>query len=400
VTVAAVRDPFSRSGCFQHETPFFIFSRDTIAAKLSEFEECFPGAAIHYAMKASSEPEVLHTVLNAGGSFEVASVYELAMLRRIGVCADKIIYGTPVKPAEHIRAFFEYGVDRFVFDSTQELEKIAVCAPGSRAFVRARVDDSTSVFKFSEKFGADLDDVAPLLHLSKRLGLVPYGISFHVGSQASDPKAWANAIDRIRPCIQELAEGGIYIEMLNLGGGFPCRYASARSVPHLSEIAQHTLERIRSLPYQPALLLEPGRALVAEAGILVASVIGRVERKRSTWLFLDAGVYNALYEAVAFQGSTRYSIEVLKGRDADERLFSLAGPTGDSPDVIMRDVSLPANLDVGDRIAFRHAGAYSLAVASEFNGFPRPAVYFLEGLPKSRCSCPAFWGRQSAIARA
>ena len=217
-----------------------------------------------------------------------------------------------------------------------------------------------------------------LLLRAKELGLHPYGISFHVGSQASDPKAWANTIQDLRPIIKELQKMGIIIDVLNLGGGYPCQYASSENAPTLEEIAHNTLEQYEKLPYRPKLILEPGRGIIADTGILVVSVIARVERKGNPWLFLDAGVYNGLFETMAYQGSTRYSVTSIRPiQNSGESLFALAGPTGDSPDIITREALLSQDIEVGDRLVFHKVGAYSLSVASKFNGFPKPHVYYI-----------------------
>lgn len=365
-------------GALGHETPFFLFSRKLLLSRLTEFARCFPGAAIHYALKANSEPEIIRALTEAGSSFEAASRYELDMLAKAGVPADRIIYGTSVKPAAHIRAFAAYGVDRFAFDCASELEKIAVNAPGSRVYVRIVVNDQGSVFKFSEKFGTHRSEAARLLCRARELSLHPYGVSFHVGSQARNVSAWAAGLQEVALLMIDLQRDGLEIEAMNLGGGFPCEYASTEFVPNLQDIACRTLGQLERLPYKPQLILEPGRGIVAEAGVLVASVIARVPRGEHTWLFLDAGVYNGLFEAMAYQGSTRYPVESIRLSNASgEALFALAGPTGDSPDIITREALLPADIDVGDRLIFRNAGAYSLSVTSRFNGFPKPDAYFV-----------------------
>jgi len=361
-----------------HESPFFLFTKTRIIENFRKFETLFPGSSIHYAMKANSEPEILQTLSDAGCSFEVASIYELNMLKELKVPAERIIFGTSIKPASHIKQFFDYGVNRFAFDSHSELEKIASAAPGARVYVRAIAYDAGSVYKFSEKFGADLFNVVSLLLRAKELGLRPYGISFNVGSQASNPRAWASTLKDLAPIIKELQDAGVIIDVLNLGGGFPCAYTSATHVPLLEVIADHTLEEYKKLPYQPKLILEPGRGLIADTGTLVTSVIARVERKGATWLFLDAGCYNALFETMAYQGSTRYAITSMRQvGEAGESLFAVAGPTGDSHDVITREVLLPQDIAVGDRLIVRNVGAYSLVNASSFNGFPKPDVYFV-----------------------
>ena len=361
-----------------YETPFFLFSRKRIEHNFHEFQKYFPGAAIHYAMKANSEPDVLRLLLELGSGFEVASAYELDILKSISVPPERIIYGTSVKPARHIKEFFDYGVNRFAFDSFPELEKIAALAPGSRVYVRIRVDDTGSVYRFSEKFGAEKEDIVPLLQHAKELGLQPYGISFHVGSQATNLMAWTNAMENLHPIMEHLKKINVDIEILNLGGGYPCKYLSSTHEFGLEEIAQQTLKRYRRLPYQPQLILEPGRGMVADTGIVVTSIIERVERRGSTWLFLDAGVYNALFESMAYQGSIRYSLTSMRvAHDAGETAFALAGPTGDSADVITREAVLPADIGIGDKLIFHNTGAYNIMTAVPFNGFPKPKAYFV-----------------------
>lgn len=360
-----------------YKTPFFLFSKKKIIENYNQFRKLFPKSTIHYAMKANSELEVLKVLAETGASFEVASKYELEMLKKLKVPAQKMIYGTSVKPASHIKEFYKYGVRRFACDSFPEIEKIAANAPHSKVYVRTIANDSGSVFKFSEKFGTDPASIIPLLSRAKELGLHPYGISFHVGSQASDPKAWAAVLEVLRSIIEDLQEMGITLDVLNLGGGFPCQYAVGE-VPTIQEITEYTLEQYRKLPYQPKLILEPGRGIIANAGIAVASVIARIERLGSTWLFLDLGVYNGLFETMAYQGSTRYPISSLRPvGNAGEFLFELAGPTGDSPDVITREALLPQDINIGDKLIIHQVGAYGLTTVCPFNGFPKPNVYYV-----------------------
>lgn len=361
-----------------HPAPFFLFSKQRVLDTYKEFEKCFPGAAIHYAIKANSEPEILELLRDAGSSFEAASQHELDYLKAAKVPPERIVYGTSVKSMAHIRAFHEYGVNRFAADSYPELEKIAAAAPGAKVYVRVTANDTGSVFRFSEKFGTSRENVVPLLRHAKEIGLIPYGISFHVGSQASNPLAWAHVIRDLKDTLVELQKYDIEIEALNMGGGFPTRYVTNEEASTIAEIAEYALKEYNQLPYQPKIILEPGRAMVAESGVLVTTIIARIGRGENTWLFLDAGVYNALFEAMAYQGSTRYPVTSLRNSyDSGEMLYALAGPTGDSPDIITREALLPRDLDVGDELVIHKVGAYTLTAASTFNGFPRPPVYYI-----------------------
>lgn len=362
----------------QHETPFFVFSKKQILENYKKYKKNFPHAMIQYAMKANFEKEILEVLNDAGSGFEVASAYELRMLKELKVDPKKIVYGTSVKPASHIKEFFEYGVDRFAFDTFDELAKIAAAAPGARVYARMIANDAGSVFQFSEKFGTEVENIAPLLERAKELGLQPYGISFHVGSQASNPMAWAMAIEKLAPVLEQLKKMDIEIEMINIGGGYPCTYASAEKNITLEEITEHTMKAFNKLPYQPKIMLEPGRGMIANTGVVVASIIGKVERSGNTWLFLDAGAYNALYEAMVFQGSTRYHITSMRPLyNSKEVLFAIAGPTGDSLDVLTREALLPQDIEVGDKLIIHDVGAYSLVACNPFNGFPKPSVYLV-----------------------
>lgn len=359
----------------KYHTPLFVFSKKKLVQNFHEFMHLFPGSEIEYAMKANSEPEILKTLHDLGSGFEIASAYELRILEKIKVPPNKILYGTSVKPASHIKEAFAYGVDRFAFDSPAELEKIAAAAPGSRVIVRVVVNDAGSVFRFSEKFGTEKENAVQLLLLAKKLGLQSYGISFHVGSQASNPFAWSNALKSLHHTLVELKKANIKIDAVDIGGGFPCAYSAIEPSLHIKEIAEITIKAYKKLPYHPKMILEPGRGIIASTGILLTTVIARVERKGYSWLFLDAGVYNALFEAMAYQGSTRYKVTSLRRSfDSGEMLFALAGPTGDSPDIITQEALLPKDIEIGDQLVIHDVGAYSLVVTSKFNGFPKPGV--------------------------
>lgn len=365
---------------FHHETPFFVFSKKKILDKYHEFLKYFPKVAVHYAMKANSEPKILTLLADVGSSFEVASKYELDLLKSLKIPPERIVYGTSIKPADHIKAFFEYGVNRFAFDSLSELEKIAQVAPGSKVYCRMNVNDSGSIYRFSEKFGTSKANIALLLERARDLGLHPYGISFHVGSQAGNENAWAYALENIIEPMNHLKESGITIDAINIGGGYPCNtYVSSENTFKLKDVATHAMKAFKKLPYKTHLIVEPGRGIVAETGILVASVIARVERDEHTWLFLDAGVYNALFESLSYQGSIRYKVTSLRPlHDQGEALFALAGPTGDSWDIITREVLLPRDIGVGDKLVFHDVGAYNTVFMNRFNGFPHTPVYYVD----------------------
>jgi ornithine decarboxylase len=221
-----------------------------------------------------------------------------------------------------------------------------------------------------------METVKDLLLLVKRLELKTYGISFHVGSQATNENRWSNAITILRPVIEDLAKEGVSLEMLDIGGGFPVAYYNHQNVPHLTDIVAHIRNSLHMLPYIPKIIMEPGRGIVASSTVLVASVISRTVRGGKVWLCLDAGIYNALYEAMVHQGLTQYNVHPFVVQNSDDMMHAtLAGPTGDSLDIIAREIELPSYIDVGDKLIFENAGAYTVTMSSPFNGFPKPELY-------------------------
>jgi ornithine decarboxylase len=363
-------------GVIDMPTPYLVTDLDSVARRHAAFEAAMPGVRTCYAMKCNPSPEILRTLAGRGAGFEIASLGELRMLQTIGIDPAEVLYSNPVKPPSHIAAAAEAGLWRFSFDSPNELAKIAEHAPGAAVYVRLRVDDTNSVFPLSRKFGTDVEDAYDLMLLARRLGLRPYGVTFHVGSQCTNAKAWHDAIGSAGALMDMLLTDGIELEMLDLGGGFPARYTE--DVPGIDEIGAVVTSAVTSLlPYAPKLLVaEPGRHLVAEASVLAATVIGRETRDGEHWLYVEVGVYNGLMEVLQTPGGWDFPMWTSRP-GGTELAFTVTGPTCDSTDTIAYGVVLPATVAVGDVLYLGSTGAYTLAYASHFNGFPPPTPVFV-----------------------
>ncbi|MEU4243103.1 type III PLP-dependent enzyme [Actinoplanes sp. NPDC026619] len=344
---------------------------------MPELAAAIPGVAVFYAMKSNPAQEILRTVAGNGASFEVASLGELRTLQELGIDPTTVLYSNPVKPPEHVAGAHAAGLWRFSVDGPNELVKIAQRAPGAAVFVRLRVNDRASAVPLSRKFGARPDDAHQLMLTARRLGLRPYGVMFHVGSQCTDPRAWPAAIAAAGTLMRRLLDDGIELEMLDLGGGFPARYVEP--VPSIRQIGLAIAEGLDTLPYRPALLAaEPGRFLVAEAGRLAARVIGREQRDGVNWLFLEVGAYHGLGEVLPTPGGWRYPMSSSVDGGSLSVPFTVTGPTCDPTDTFAHEVRLPAAIDVGDVVYLGSAGAYTLAYATGFNGFPPPTQVFVD----------------------
>ncbi len=364
----------------RNSTPFFVFSKQALLHNLKDYQNSLPPKTeICYSMKANSEKPVLQTLNEASASFELASNYELTLLKTLNVPAQRIIFGSSVKASNHIKDFVKYGVDRFACDSEEELFKISKHAQGSRVYIRALVDNKAdSVFHMSEKFGVPLKETIDLLIKAKNLGLVPYGISFNVGSQARNEYAWARGIADVASAMLILSEKGIKLQVINIGGGFPHKYEGNDRIPTIKEISKHISGAIKKLPYPVNLIVEPGRGLVANTYVLVTSITEKIMRHNGYWLHLDAGVYNALLEAMAYQGSIRYRIEPMDDYPSSTKeKFILTGPCCDDLDVIEEDALLPNKLKVSDKLIIYDTGAYTFTLMTRFNGYPKPKTVLL-----------------------
>ena len=366
----------------EKETPFLVVNLSTIKKKYEELTNNFPFAKIHYAVKANPAIEVLKLLKDLGSNFDVASVYELRKLLSIGVSPDRISYGNTIKKAKDIREHYDAGVRLYVTDSESDLRNIAKAAPGSKVFVRILTEGvETADWPLSRKFGCQADMAGDLVILAKKLGLEPYGISFHVGSQQRDIATWDAAISKARYIFSWLEEEeGIKLKMINMGGGFPANYTSRTNelTVYAEEITRYLIEDFGT--DHPEIILEPGRSLVGDSGVIVSEVV-LISRKSRTalnrWIFTDVGKFSGLIETL--EESIKFPIYSERKGETEECI--IAGPTCDSQDIMYEDFKydLPLTMAIGDRLYWLSTGAYTTSYSSvEFNGFPPLKTYFIE----------------------
>ncbi|MFA7185109.1 MAG: type III PLP-dependent enzyme [Victivallales bacterium] len=362
------------------ETPFLVVLLDKIKERFNELKKNFPYAKIYYAVKANPAPEIISMLNELGSCFDVASVYELRKLLSLNVSPDRLSCGNTIKKTESIQEFYDAGVRLFATDSEMDLRNIALIAPGSKVFVRILAEGVlTADWPLSRKFGCQPDMALDLLMLAQKLGLEPYGVSFHVGSQQRDISAWDAAIAKVRYLYDGLREEGITLKSINMGGGFPGNYLERTNPQELysSEITRFLEEDFGD--EMPEIIIEPGRSLVADAGVIASEII-LISRKSRTamerWIFTDVGKFNGLMETL--NESIKYPIYTEKNGIAEKAI--IAGPTCDSVDTLYEDYlyELPLNLASGDILYWLTCGAYTASYSSiEFNGFPPLKSYYI-----------------------
>jgi ornithine decarboxylase len=384
-TISDYYDPetFARIKSFAdtQETPFLVVDTRTVLKHYDELLSAFPFASIYYAVKANPAPEILTLLRDRGSNYDIASIYELDRVLALGVSPDRVSYGNTIKKSRDIRYFYERGVRLYATDCEADLRNIAKAAPGSRIYVRILTEGTqTADWPLSRKFGCQTDMAMDLLVLARDLGLVPYGVSFHVGSQQRDIGAWDAAIGKVKVIFERLKEeDGITLKLINLGGGFPANYMTKTHTLHTyaEEIIRYLHEDFGD--ELPEIILEPGRSLVANAGVLVSEVV-LISRKSRTglhrWVYVDVGKFSGLIETMG--ESIKYPVYTEKQGEYEDAV--LAGPTCDSADIMYEDhkYPLPLNLAIGDRLYWFSTGAYTTSYSAiEFNGFPPLRGYYL-----------------------
>lgn len=352
-------------------TPALEMDLGAVSAAYHRLTSALPGIELYYALKCNGFGPVLTTLRDQGCGFEIASATQLAGLHAIGVDPAQVLYSNPVKPEWHIAQAYAAGVRQFVFDSEHELAKLVRHAPGARVSVRLAAHGIDSDVPSEGKFGVDPEAAVALLLAARDHDLVPYGLTFHVGSQMMRPQAWRPPLRAAGEIMDKLAAENVFVELVNVGGGFPARYDVPP--PALAEYGAVISEGLAALPYRVRAAAEPGRALVAEAGTLVATVIGTALRSGQRWIHLDVGAFNGLMESLETGNRLRFPVNDSR-RSGDRELCHLTGPTCDSQDTILFDVPLSVGLSSGDQVYIGCAGAYTTVYASTFNGFDVPDI--------------------------
>jgi len=355
------------------EGPCLVVDLDVVRDNYDAFARALPDTRVFYAVKANPAPEVLSLLNELGSCFDCASVGEIDLALAAGVTPDRISFGNTIKKERDIARAHAIGVRLFAVDCEAEVEKVARAAPGALVFCRILCDGNGAEWPLSRKFGCVPEMAIDVLEHAHRLGLTAHGISFHVGSQQRNPEAWDGALKSAAWVFRTLSERGIQLRMVNLGGGFPAKYLKENpevrsyGATILAALRRHFGNRL------PETIIEPGRGMVGDAGVIKAEVVLISQKQKDDpvrWVYLDIGKFGGLAETM--DESIRYPIETPHDGDPTEPCV-LAGPTCDSADVLYEQTpyDLPISLAIGDEVLIGGAGAYTSTYASvAFNGLP------------------------------
>lgn len=368
--IATPLDSFIAARSFAR--PTLVIETARVRQKYRRLAEGLGRARIHYAVKANPHPAVIEALLREGSGFDAASRGEIELCLSLGARPERISFGNTIKRPSDIAFAYQSGVRLFAADSAEELEKIAVHAPGAEIYIRLLVTRSMADWPLSRKFGCEGAMALELLDHAAKLGLRPVGLSFHVGSQTREASMWQAPLEDAAEVWHAARARGHALTLLNIGGGFPAFYDAP--VQRTAAYGAAVMALVDALFDKPArVMAEPGRGLVAEAGAIASEVV-LVSRKSASdprrWVYLDIGRFSGLAETEG--EAIRYRLETEKDDEAKAPCV-LAGPSCDSADVLYENtpVLLPVGLKAGDRVIIRNTGAYTSSYSSVgFNGFP------------------------------
>ncbi|MCP4571553.1 MAG: type III PLP-dependent enzyme [bacterium] len=364
----------------EHGTPLYVVSREQIRENFRRLDAALPAVQIFYAMKANPQEEILATLAGIGAGFDVASRGEILAAVEAGASPrEDLIFADTVKDPKHIAYAHGIGLDDFTYDNRSEITQIARHAPGAFVHLRLAVSNEGAVAHLSHKFGAPPAEAVPLLAAARDAGLRPRGVSFHVGSQCLETQRWVDALETTRRVFDDAAAAGVTLTSVDIGGGFPVRYADEKiDIPAIGRAVDEAYRRL----FDPSveLVAEPGRAVVGDAVCLVTKVISESTRDGRDWLYFDDGTYGSFMEVLLY----RMGFPMRTLTDGPEHPYVLAGPTCDCIDVFSRDdegeictVDLP-EMHLDDLLVVGGMGAYTFSESTRFNGFEPPEFVFVD----------------------
>ncbi len=350
--------------------PVLVMSRQRLRDNARRFMAAMPRVRAHFAVKANPDVGILQIFKEEGTCFEVASISEIDAMAELGTNMKTVFYSNPVKSPVSIAHAAKNGLLWYCVDTPEEVAKIAAIKSDAKLYLRIEVSNEGSSWPLAGKFGATPNGVEAIIEAAKVLDMKICGVTFHVGSQCCNVDNWVAGIGAAKKLFTKLSSHGFVPELLNMGGGYPLQFTGEE--PTIEEIAVLVNQELESIPEHIQVMAEPGRYFSGSAGCLVSQVVGTAIRDNVRWVYLDTGVYGGLMAL-----TLNFPVIILSDRTGELGLWTMAGPTCDSIDVMGRH-NLPANTEAEDFIYMPNLGAYSTTCACDFNGFPPPVMRMID----------------------
>jgi diaminopimelate decarboxylase len=391
----------------KHGTPCYVYSRATLERHWHAFDRAFDGHPhlVCFAVKANSNLGVLNALARLGSGFDIVSVGELERVLAAGGDPARVLFSGVGKQAHEMRRALEVGIRCFNVESGPELERLnhvagelGVCAPVALRVnpdVDARTHPYISTGLKENKFGIAIGDAPALYRLAQGLPNIEVsGVDCHIGSQLTELEPFLDALDRVKALVDILVAGGISIDHLDLGGGLGVRYRD-ETPPEPAQYARALLQRLGDAPYE--IFIEPGRAIAANAGVLLTRVEYLKHSEAKDFAVIDAAM-NDLIRPSLYQ-AWQAIVSVDEHPEGTEAVYDLVGPICETGDFLGKQRAL--KLREGSLLAVRSSGAYGFSMASNYNTRPRAAEVMVDGaqvhLVRRRETVPELFAAESVL---
>ncbi|XP_075779615.1 ornithine decarboxylase [Pelodiscus sinensis] len=373
---------------------FYVADLGDVLKKHLRWFKALPRVTPFYAVKCNDSKAIVKTLAALGAGFDCASKTEIQLVQNIGVPPERIIYANPCKQVSQIKHAANSGVQMMTFDSEVELMKVARAHPKAKLVLRIATDDSKAVCRLSVKFGATLKTSRLLLERARELDIDIIGVSFHVGSGCTDPETFVQAISDARCVFDMGTELGFNMHLLDIGGGFPGSEDVKLKFEEITSVINPALDKYFPCDSRIRIIAEPGRYYVASAFTLAVNIIAKkvVLKEQSgsddeddtngktLMYYVNDGVYGSFNCILYDHAHVKPVLQKRPKPDEGYYSCSIWGPTCDGLDRIVERFDMP-ELQVGDWMLFENMGAYTVAAASTFNGFQRPAINYVMSRP-------------------
>ncbi|EYE97515.1 type III PLP-dependent enzyme [Aspergillus ruber CBS 135680] len=375
----------NESGNVEDDEPFFVADLGQVYQQHQRWTRNLPAVQPFYAVKCNPDPTLLRFLAELGTGFDCASIDELKRVRNLGVDPSRIVFANPCKAASALCTARDMGVTKTTFDNLDELDSIKQFMPNAQLFLRIYASDDDALIQFGDKFGASPEATTVLLERAWDLGLEIVGVSFHVGTGATNHQSFVDAMERAETVFNQATRIGHHLQYLDIGGGF--------QDAGFERMASGIKEAVKLyMPPEVRIIAEPGRFYTRNAYTLVCKVISRRcqignDKSNPDMLYQNDGVYGNFMNVLVEKEIMRPSLvtpalsltdsRAESSRVDGEHWYSIWGPTCDSVDCVTRKMRMDLEVKVGDWLMYKNMGAYTMATSTRFNGFEaqHPVIY-------------------------
>nr|QWQ66219.1 lysine decarboxylase 1 [Phlegmariurus tetrastichus] len=360
---------------------FYVLDLAVVVQLFNDWIAALPKVKPYYAVKCNPSPPLLSTLAALGAGFDCASKSELEQIISMGVSAQRIIFANPCKMLSHIKYASAVGVNLTTYDSENEVAKVKLHSPNAKLLLRLRADDRSSKWPLGVKYGALASEVEHLLMVATNAGVDVVGVSFHIGSGASDGRAYLDAIAAARGVFDKALSMGLpAMQILDIGGGFTVGNNGELKLAEAAKVINAALHEYFPDDMGVSVIAEPGRYFAEAPTTLAAMIYGKRLREEMREYWINDGIYGTMnclihdYAVLCPRPLACVSQRNnLSCANLPQHTSTVFGPTCDSLDTILKDHPLP-DLGEGDWIVFPNMGAYTHCAGSSFNGFDTSAI--------------------------